>query len=111
VAVAIVRDRRTGAPAVALRFNANATSRLAKASTENVGQSIAIMLDLQVIDAPIIREPISDGAMLLSGGLTLQQASDLAKLLRAGMLHAPVTIIEREIIQPRKVGADGRSVN
>jgi preprotein translocase subunit SecD len=69
------------------------------------------MLDLQVIDAPIIREPISDGAMLLSGGLTLQQASDLAKLLRAGMLHAPVTIIEREIIQPRKVGADGRSVN
>ena len=90
----------TGTPAVALRFNSNAATRLAKASTENAGQGIAIVVDFDVIDAPILREPIRNGAMLLSGGLTLQQANDLAKLLRAGT-SMPMTVIEEETIRPR----------
>ncbi|MGV3633289.1 MAG: SecDF P1 head subdomain-containing protein [Pseudorhodoplanes sp.] len=100
VAVAVVRDPRSGTPAVSIGFSGNGTSRLAKASTENAGQSIAVILDLEVIEAPIIREPIPNGAMLLSGGLTLQRAKDLAKLLRFGTLSA-LTIVERDIVQPR----------
>jgi preprotein translocase subunit SecD len=101
VAIAIVRDGRTGTPAVAIGFNGNGARRLAEASTENAGQSIGIILNYEVIEAAVMREPIPDGAMLLSGGLTLEQANDLAKLLLAGTLPAPLTIIEQDIVQPR----------
>jgi protein-export membrane protein SecD len=101
VAIAIVRDGRTGTPAVAVGFNGNGAKRLAEASTENAGQSMAIILNFEVIEAPVMREPIPDGVMLLSGGLTLQRANDLAKLLRAGTWPSPMTVIEREVIQPR----------
>jgi preprotein translocase subunit SecD len=102
VAVAVALDGRTRDPAVAFRFRANARSRLKNASAANIGQTIAIVLDGEVIDAPIIREQIADGAVQLSGGLTLQRANDLALLLRAGTLPSRLTIIERQIVEPRR---------
>ena len=59
------------------------------------------MLDGKVLSAPVIREPITGGAGQISGNFTVQQASDLAALLRAGALPAPLTVIEE-----RTVGAD-----
>jgi preprotein translocase subunit SecD len=99
-----LRGRRTGCanPRArgAIRFNANATSRLSRATRDNVGQILAIVLDGELIAASVIREPIADGAARLSGGLTLLQARDLATLLRAGTLPLPVTIVERQIVEP-----------
>ena len=55
-----------------------------------------------MIDAPIIREPIVDGSVRLSGGLTHERAKELARMLRAGWLPLPLNIIEREIVEPRR---------
>ena len=68
---------------------------------DNVGNPFAIVLDGKVLSAPVIREPITGGAGQISGNFTVQQASDLAALLRAGALPAPLTVIEE-----RTVGAD-----
>jgi len=98
----VVRHGRIGALVVALRFNSNATARLAKVSAENIGQAIAIVLDNEVIDAAIIREPIVDGAVWLSGGLNLERAKELIMLLRAGRSLLPLNIVERQIVEPRR---------
>ena len=58
------------------------------------------MLDNEVISAPVIREPITGGSGQISGNFTVQQANDLAILLRAGALPAPLTIIEERTVGP-----------
>ena len=99
VAVAVVRQADAGTAAVAFRLDANGASRLAEASQP--GAVIAILLDNEIIAAPTIRARIADGAVLLSGGLTLPQAKELALLLRAGFMSAPLAIIERQIVEPK----------
>ena len=63
------------------------------------------MLDNEVISAPVIREPILGGSGQISGNFTVQSANDLAILLRAGALPAPLTIIEERTVGPG-LGAD-----
>ena len=58
------------------------------------------MLDNKVISAPVIREPITGGQGQISGSFTVQQANDLAILLRAGALPAPLTVIEERTVGP-----------
>jgi preprotein translocase subunit SecD len=65
-----------------------------------VGRPFAIVLDNEVISAPVIREPILGGSGQISGNFTVQQANDLAILLRAGALPAPLTIIEERTVGP-----------
>jgi preprotein translocase subunit SecD len=101
LAVAAIKDIHTGEPAVALRFSPRAASRMAKASVDNIGKQIAIAFDNELIDAPIIREPLIDGAIQLSGGLNIQQAREWETLLGAGMLPAPMTVMETQVIEPR----------
>ena len=67
---------------------------------ENVGKPFAIVLDNEVISAPVIREPILGGSGQISGNFTVQAANDLAILLRAGALPAPLTIIEERTVGP-----------
>ena len=67
---------------------------------ENVGKPFAIVLDNEVISAPVIREPILGGSGQISGNFTVQSANDLAILLRAGALPAPLTIIEERTVGP-----------
>jgi preprotein translocase subunit SecD len=71
----------------------------------NVGRSLAIVLDGKVISAPRIREPILGGSGVITGNFTTQQAQDLALLLRAGALPAPMTILEERTVGPG-LGAD-----
>ncbi|SHH35606.1 protein translocase subunit SecD [Bradyrhizobium erythrophlei] len=93
-------DQRTGEPIVSFRFNSSGSRKFAQATSENVGQPFAIVLDNEVISAPVIREPITGGSGQISGSFTVQAANDLAILLRAGALPAPLTIIEERTVGP-----------
>jgi preprotein translocase subunit SecD len=93
-------DQRTNEPIVTFRFNNNGARRFADATRQNVGRPFAIVLDNEVISAPVIREPILGGSGQISGRFTVQQANDLAILLRAGALPAPLTIIEERTVGP-----------
>jgi preprotein translocase subunit SecD len=92
-------------PVVSFRFDAVGAKRFADATRENVGKPFAIVLDNKVISAPVIREPILGGSGIISGNFTVQSASDLALLLRAGALPAPITILEERTVGP-DLGAD-----
>ena len=93
-------DQRSGEPVVNFKFNSTGARKFAQATTENVGQRFAIVLDNQVISAPVIREPIIGGQGQISGSFTVQSANDLAILLRAGALPAPLTVIEERTVGP-----------
>src|ERR1700761_5554195 len=93
-------DQRTSEPVVNFRFNTAGSRKFAQAKTENVGQPFAIVLDNEVISAPVIREPITGGSGQISGNFTVQSANDLAVLLRAGALPAPLTVIEERTVGP-----------
>jgi protein-export membrane protein SecD len=87
-------DQRSGEAIVSFRFNTVGSRKFAQATADNVGLPFAIVLDSEVISAPIVREPIVGGSGQISGNFTVQQANDLAILLRAGALPAPLTVIE-----------------
>src|ERR1700684_1188147 len=93
-------DQRSGEPIVSFRFNTSGSRKFAQATSENVGQPFAIVLDNEVISAPVIREPITGGSGQISGSFTVQAANDLSILLRAGALPAPLTIIEERTVGP-----------
>ena len=93
-------DQRSGEPVVSFKFNSSGARKFAQATTEGVGQRFAIVLDNQVISAPVIREPIIGGQGQISGNFTVQSANDLAILLRAGALPAPLTVIEERTVGP-----------
>src|SRR5262249_44522751 len=88
-------DSRTSEPVVNFRFNANGARQFAQATQENVGKPFAIVLDNEVISAPVIREPILGGSGQISGSFTVQSANDLAILLRSGELPGRLTVIEQ----------------
>lgn len=93
-------DQRSGEPIVSFKFNTVGSRKFAQATSENVGQPFAIVLDNKVISAPVIREPITGGSGQISGSFTVQAANDLAILLRAGALPAPLTVIEQRTVGP-----------
>jgi protein-export membrane protein SecD len=91
---------QNGRPAVSFTFDTLGAKRFGDATRENVGRPFAIVLDNKVISAPVIREPILGGRGQITGNFTFQETQDLALLLRAGALPAPLTILEE-----RSVGA------
>src|SRR6187399_3253670 len=93
-------DQRNGEPIVSFKFNNNGARRFAQTTQESVGKPFAIVLDNEVISAPVIREPILGGSGQISGNFTVQSANDLSILLRAGALPAPLTIIEERTVGP-----------
>ncbi len=92
-------------PVVTIRFDSAGGQRFGRATSENVGKPFAIVLDGQVISAPVIREPILGGSAQISGRFTVQEAQDLALLLRAGALPAPLMVLEERSVGPG-LGAD-----
>jgi preprotein translocase subunit SecD len=91
-------DQRTSEPIVSFKFNLNGARRFAQVTQENVGRPFAIVLDNEVISAPVIREPILGGSGQISGSFTVEQANDLSILLRAGALPAKLTPIEQRVV-------------
>ncbi len=99
------QDSRTGEWVVNFTFDSIGTRRFAEVTRNNVGRPFAIVLDNRVITAPVIREPITAGRGQISGNFTVTTANDLAVLLRAGALPAPLTVIEERTVGP-DLGAD-----
>ncbi len=94
-------DSQNREPIVNFRLNGVGASKFGRISTNNVGKRFAIVLDDRVISAPVIRGAITGGSGQISGSFTTETANDLAILLRAGALPAPVQVLEQ-----RSVGAE-----
>ncbi len=92
-------------PVVSFKFDSVGARRFAETTKENVGKLFAIVLDNKVISAPVIKEPILGGQGVIEGSFTVQSANDLALLLRAGALPAPLTVIQERSVGP-DLGAD-----
>ena len=93
-------DSQTGEPVVNFRFNNSGARKFGRATSENVGRPFAIVLDGEVITAPTIREPILGGSGQISGRFTVEEATRLAILLRAGALPASITVLEQRTVGP-----------
>jgi preprotein translocase subunit SecD len=91
-------DQRTSEPIVSFKFNTSGARKFAQATQENVGRPFAIVLDNEVISAPVIREPILGGQGQISGSFTVESANTLAVLLRAGALPAKLVPIEQRVV-------------
>lgn len=85
---------------VGLEFNAEGARIFDKVTAENVGKRLAIVLDNTVYSAPQIRERISGGKASITGGFSVDEAKDLAIVLRAGALPAPVKVVQNITIGP-----------
>lgn len=91
---------RFGEPHVALKFNAQGAQDFDRITGENVKKRLAIVLDGVVYSAPVIQERISGGNAQITGSFTMDEAKDLAIVLRAGALPAPVSILEERTVGP-----------
>ncbi len=98
-------DPQNNEPVVAFRLNSTGARKFGEITSANVGKPFAIVLDNKVITAPVIRTPILGGSGVISGGFTTESANDLALLLRAGALPAPLKIVEERSVGP-SLGAD-----
>ncbi len=98
-------DPRTGEPVVNFQLDEDGAGRFADITTRHVGDPFAVVLDGQVITAPVIRSPITAGRGQISGGFDAREAGDLALLLRAGALPAPLEVVEQRTVGP-DLGAD-----
>jgi protein-export membrane protein SecD len=96
---------RDAEPVVNFKFDSVGARRFCDVTRNNVGKPFAIVLDNKVISAPVIRDAICGGSGEISGNFTIQSAQDLALLLRAGALPAPLKIIEERSVGP-DLGAD-----
>ena len=92
-------------PVVSFRFDTVGARQFGDVTTQNVGRPFAIVLDGKVISAPVIREAILGGSGIISGSFSVQTARDLALLLRAGALPAPLTVLEERTVGA-EMGAD-----
>jgi preprotein translocase subunit SecD len=87
-------------PYVSIEFDREGARRFERITSENVGKRLAIVLDNTVYSAPVIRERIAGGQAQITGSFTIEEASDLAIILRAGALPAPVRIQYESIVGP-----------
>lgn len=92
-------------PVVTFRFNTQGAITFGEVTSQNVGRRFAIVLDNQVITAPVIQQPITGGSGQILGNFTSESASDLAVLLRAGALPATLDVVEERTVGP-SLGAD-----
>ncbi len=93
-------DQRNNEPIVNFRLSTGGAQKFAQVTRTNVGRPFAIVLDDKVISAPRINEPILGGSGQISGGFSVEEANNLAILLRAGALPARLTIVEERTIGP-----------
>jgi SecD/SecF fusion protein len=99
------QDSQNGGYVVKFEFDSAGARKMAQLTQQNIGHRFAVVLDDKVITAPVIRGAITGGSGEITGNFTAQDASDLALLLRAGALPAPIKIIEERSVGP-DLGAD-----
>jgi len=92
---------QTGKPEVSMTMNAAGSRLWGKMTTDNVGQFVAVVLDDYVYTAPSVTTPITSGRTSISGGsMTVEEAQDIANVLKAGKLPAAARIIQSEVVGP-----------
>ena len=87
-------------PTVSFKLDRLGAQKFGRATTDNVGKRLAIVLDGKIISAPNINEPITSGNGMISGSFTFQEATDLALLLRSGALPTPLDVVEERTVGP-----------
>ena len=98
-------DSQTGQAVVNFRFNGQGSRRFGDATAQNLGKRFAIVLDNRVISAPVIQSAITGGSGQISGNFTAESANNLAILLRAGALPAPLNVEQQNTVGA-ELGAD-----
>lgn len=98
-------DQRTNEPVVSITFNPDGGKRFARMTTQYTGRQFAIILDGEVISAPVMREPIQNGQSQISGSFTVESANNLAIQLRSGALPVDLQVVEERTVGP-DLGAD-----
>jgi preprotein translocase subunit SecD len=93
-------DSRTNEPIVNFRFNVRGAQKFGQVTSESIGRRLAIVLDNEVVSAPVIQSAITGGSGQISGRFTVEAANNLALLLRAGALPAKLTIVEERTVGP-----------
>ena len=107
----VVTDARvqygnTGAsPQVSMSMNTEGANIWARMTKENIGRQIAIVLDGMVYSYPNVQNEITGGSSQITGNFTLEEAEDLANVLKSGKLPAPATIIQEQVVGP-SLGAE-----
>ncbi|SFO33593.1 SecD/SecF fusion protein [Algoriphagus ornithinivorans] len=101
----VVTDARqvldqTSRPAVSMQMNAEGARKWRSLTAANIGKRIAVVLDNYVYTAPVVNGEIPTGQSEISGSFSLQEAQDLANILKSGSLPAPTQIVEESIIGP-----------
>ena len=91
---------QTGAPIVSFKFDKVGARQFTRITQENIGKPLAIVMDGKVLSAPVIREAITEGSGQISGHFTVQEATTLSALLRAGALPVPLKVIEERTVGP-----------
>lgn len=93
-------DEQKGSAEVTMTMNGEGTKIWGRITKENIGNQIAIVLDNYVYSYPVVQNEISTGNTSISGNFTIQEAKDLANVLKSGKLPAPAHIIEENIVGP-----------
>ena len=94
-----------GNPEVSMSMNAEGANIWARMTKDNIGKQIAIVLDGMVYSYPTVNGEISGGSSQITGNFTLEEAEDLANVLKSGKLPAPATIIQEQVVGP-SLGAE-----
>ena len=94
------RTGGSGAPHVSMTMNAEGASIWARLTKDNIGKQIAIVLDGLVYSYPNVLNEITGGSSQITGGFDMQEAEDLANVLKSGKLPAPATIIQEQVVGP-----------
>src|SRR3989344_7881255 len=89
-------DQRTGVPQISLQFDAEGTKLFGEITTKNQGKRIAIFLDNEILSAPTVNQPITDGRAVITGQFTVPAAKELVTRLNAGALPVPIKLISQE---------------
>lgn len=93
-------DPTTNAPQVSISFNSTGATIFQQITAANIGKPLAIFLDGQLIEAPVVQQEITGGQAQISGGFTIATAQTLVQRFNAGALPAPITLISQQTISP-----------
>ncbi len=93
-------NSQSNQPNVSFSLDRVGAQKFGRATTDNVGKRLAIILDGKIVSAPTINEPITSGSGVISGNFSFQEATDLALLLRSGALPTPLSVVEERTVGP-----------
>lgn len=93
-------DTQNGQPQISLQFTSEGAKMFGEITTRNIGKTVWILLDGQILTAPVVKQAILDGNAVINGTYTLEEAKNMVITLNAGALPVPIEIIKQQNIAP-----------